>query len=204
MKKTYKELFHELKHHLPFTALATILALAISLFFINFSLDINEKIFHSLHFIHIFASSIVTAGIFYKYKKKAIQAILVGITGAIIIGSLSDVIFPWLGSLIFQFSPHFHLPLIEIPLIILSIALGGSLLGVLTTLTKIPHLFHVGISVFASLFYLITYTSNLDVLFLILSFLIILISVIIPCCISDILYPFFFLGKKIKSCNCKN
>jgi predicted membrane protein len=203
MTKISKPLIHELKHHLPFTALASFFAILITLLTIQYTKNINETIFESLHILHLIASSIVTAGIFYKYKKNPLYAFLIGIFGAIIIGSLSDIIFPWLGSLIFGLHTHFHLPLIEIPIIIFLSAGIGSLIGMLTLKTKIPHLLHVGISVFASLFYLITYTPEISFLFFTLSFLIILLSVIIPCCISDILFPFFFLGKKIKNCTCK-
>ena len=202
MKKILKPLIHELKHHLPFTAGATILAILVALLFTSLNLNINEPIFESLHLTHLLASSIVTAGIFYKYKKSAITAFLIGVTGAIIIGSLSDIIFPWLSASIFQLHPHFHLPLLEIPLIVLLISGIGSIIGILTLRTKIPHTLHVGISVFASLFYLITYTPGINILFLTLSFLIVLVSVIIPCCVSDILFPFFFLGKSIKHCEC--
>lgn len=202
MGKILKPLIHELKHHLPFTAFSSLVAVLLAIFFIKFSLDIGEVVFDSLHIIHLIASSIVSAGIFYKYKKNLFYAFFVGVFGAIIIGSLSDILFPWLGALIFQMHPHFHLPLIEIPLIVFLGAGIGSLVGILFVKTKIPHSFHVGISVFASLFYLLTFTNEINILFLLLSFLIVLISVIIPCCVSDILFPFLFLGKKIKRCNC--
>ena len=202
MNKYFKQLVHELKHHLPFTASATIIAVVISVVFIMLSLDIGESIFHSLHILHLLASAIVTSAIFYKYKKSVFQTILVGISGAIIVGSLSDIIFPWLGASIFQLNPHFHLSIIEIPFMVLGTAFIGSLIGIMTLATKLPHTLHVGISVFASMFYLITYVETVNVLSLILSFIIVVISVMIPCCVSDILYPFFFLGKKIKRCDC--
>jgi hypothetical protein len=201
MRKIIKPLRHELKHHLLFTSLATLLAIIITLFVTVYAIKINQTIFESFHLIHILASSIVTAGIFYKYKKNIFYAFLVGVSGAIIIGSLSDIIFPWLGSLIFRLHTHFHLPILERSIIVLLVSGIGSLMGILTLKTKIPHIFHVGISVFASLFYLIANTPETNFLFFILSFIIVLIAVIIPCCISDILFPFFFLGKKIKRCS---
>lgn len=205
MKKRIKELFHELKHHAPFTITATILAIAIVLtlkYIINKSFD--EKAFEILHPLHVIASAIVSAGIFYKYKQKIIPAILVGIISAIAIGSLSDIIFPFLIAGIFNLQPHFHLPLIEKPSIILGAALLGGTIGAITKTTKIPHLLHVGLSVFASLFYLLAFSQTQSILGFSLAIIIIFISVIIPCCISDILLPFFFLGKKIKQCACQN
>lgn len=201
--KNLKALIHELKHHIPFTATATIIAFLLVLILNKITIGINETLFESMHILHILASSIVTAGIFYKYKRNTIYAIFVGILGAIVIGSLSDVFFPWFGGLIFNLNTEFHLPLFEIPLIVFSCALVGSLIGIKTGFTKIPHTFHVGISVFASIFYLTTFTPQINYIFVILSFLIVFISVIIPCCVSDILFPFFFLGNKIKHCSCK-
>ncbi len=204
MNKT-KELFHELKHHAPFTITATILAIGIVLilkFIINKTFD--EEAFEILHPLHVIASAIVSAGIFYKYKPKIILAISVGIISAIVIGSLSDIIFPFLGGAIFGLHPKFHLPIIEAPLIIISSAIIGSSIGIITKTTKLPHLFHVGLSVFASLFYLLAFSQTQSIIGFALAIIIVFLAVIIPCCVSDILLPFFFLGKKIKQCNCHN
>ena len=200
-----KELFHELKHHVPFTIIATILAIGIVLilkFLINKTFD--QEAFEILHPLHVIASAIVSAGIFYKYKSKIIPAILVGIISAIIIGSLSDIVFPFLGGAIFGLHPKFHLPIIEMPILILGSALLGGIIGISTKITKLPHLFHVGLSVFASLFYLLAFSQTQSAIGFILAIIIIFLAVIIPCCISDILLPFFFLGKKIRQCNCNH
>jgi len=199
-----KEIIHELKHHLPFTAFATIIAIILVILLqYLFQKQISENLFEIFHPLHIVASSIVTAGIFYKYKSKLIPALLVGITGSIIIGSLSDIILPWLGGTALGFKTSFHLLLIEKPALILLSALIGSLVGISTKITKVPHFIHVFLSVFASLFYLLAFSSTFSLVYFIGAFLIVFISVILPCCISDILFPFFFLGEKIKKCECK-
>ena len=126
-----------------------------------------------------------------------------GIVSSIVIGSLSDILFPYLGASIFQLNPTFHLPIIDEPILILSVVLVGSLIGINTKSTKIPHLLHVLLSVFASLFYLLAFSAVFNWTLFLISFLIVFISVIIPCCISDIVLPFFFLGNKIRHCNCK-
>jgi hypothetical protein len=199
-----KEFLHELKHHLPFTAFATLVAIILVIFFhYIYQKQISENLFEIFHPSHILASSIVTAGIFYKYKPKFISALVVGIAGAIILGSLSDIIFPWLGGNVLGFSTSFHLLLIEKPALILSSALIGGIIGISTKITKIPHFIHIFLSVFASLFYLLAFSSNSSLIYFISVFLIVFVSVIIPCCASDILFPFFFLGEKIKRCKCK-
>ena len=204
MKQNIKELIHELKHHSPFTLIATVLAILIIIlikFILNLSFE--KEAFEILHPIHIIASAMVSAGIFYKYKKNFFQAIGVGIFSAILIGSLSDILLPYITGFIFNFEISFHFPLIEKPLIILGTAIFGSILGTITKLTKLPHLTHVGLSIFASLFYLMAFTQNFEILHFVISIIIVFIAVLIPCCVSDILLPFFFLGKKIKACRCK-
>ena len=205
MKFKTKELIHELKHHLPFTIFATAIAIIIVILIIYIlKQDISETAFHLLHPLHIIASAIVTTAIFYKYKKNILQAIIVGTLGALIIGSISDIIFPYLGGKILNLNLIFHLPLIESPLIILTSAIIGSILGIFTKITKIPHTIHVSLSVFASLFYILAFSSKISLIYFIGIFIVVIIAVIIPCCTSDILFPFFFLGKKIKTCNCKH
>jgi len=198
-----KRFLHELKHHYPFTLIATISAVLISLLILYIlKIQIKEDLFHSLHLIHLLASSMVSAGIFYRYKRNIFYALIVGIISSILIGSISDIIFPWLGASILNLGTIFHLPLLEIPLIVISISILGSLLGIWIGKTKVPHLIHVLLSVFASLFYLLTFTPEFNLLIFLPALLIVFIAVIIPCCISDILFPFFFLKKPLKSCDC--
>jgi len=199
-----KEILHELKHHLPFTAFATISAIILIIFLqYLFQKQISEDLFEIFHPLHVMASSIVTAGIFYKYKPKLISALLVGMAGSIIIGSLSDIILPWIGGNLLGLGTSFHLLLIEKPVFILLSALIGSSIGISTKITKMPHFIHVFLSVFASLFYLLAFSLNFSLVHFIGAFLIVFIAVIIPCCISDLLFPFFFLKEKIKKCECK-
>jgi hypothetical protein len=199
-----KEFIHELRHHLPFTIFATLSALALLLLSMYlFQTNISETAFEVTHLLHILVSSMVTAGIFFTYRKNVFQAVVVGIIGAILIGSLSDIIFPFLAGTLVGAQLHFHLPLIEMPLLVILTTIAGSLLGIQFNLTKIPHFIHVFLSVFASLFYLLVFTTNFALGYLLISFIIVLFAVIVPCCVSDILFPFFFLGDKIKHCACK-
>jgi len=198
-----KRLIHELKHHTPFTAIASITSIIITLAIIYlFKSTINPEAFHSLHLLHLLASSFVSAAVFYKYKKNIFQATFVGVVSAILIGSISDIIFPWIGGQILSLHTSFHLPLLEIPLIVIGTSILGSLLGIWLKRTRLPHFIHVFISAFASLFYILAFSSNFSILFIIISIIIVFLAGIIPCCISDILMPFFFLKQDIKHCNC--
>lgn len=199
MENKIKHVFCELKEHIPFTVLATAVAV-LTVFTVIYFLKavISEEVFHFFHFFHVIASSMVTAGIFYKYKSKFVPALLVGMTGAIIIGSLSDVIFPYLGWFLLQIDVHFHLPLFEETVFVLLSALAGSLAGILVKTTKCPHFIHVFLSVFASLFYLLVFTQVFLPGYFILAFFIVFLAVIIPCCLSDIVFPFIFLSGENK------
>lgn len=205
MKQNLKELIHELKHHAPFTLIATALAIIVIIlikFILNLSFE--KEAFEILHPIHIIASAMVSAGIFYKYKKNVLQAIGVGIFSAILIGSFSDVLLPYIGGITFGLKTNLHLPILEEPLMILGSAIFGSLIGIGTKLTKLPHLTHVGLSIFASLFYLLAFSATFSPFMFFIALIIVFVAVLIPCCVSDILLPFFFLGKKIKECGCKH
>lgn len=192
-----RKIIYELKKHIPFTAIATLIAILTTIFIIYIiKKDISPGFFHVLHPLHILASALVTSSIFYKYKKNFIQALFIGVLGAIIIGSISDVIFPYLGGLLFNLNIEFHLPIIEMTTLILFTAVIGSILGISLKITRFPHFIHVFLSVFASLFYLLVFTQAFEIIYFIGAFFVVFISVIIPCCLSDIIFPFFFLGKK--------
>ena len=196
MKLNIKTIFLELKKHIPFTLIATLIAVILVVIIYQKNILIPESFFYVIHPLHLFISAIVSAAIFYKYKNNLAQAFLIGITGAIIIGSLSDIIFPYLGGILFQLKTSFHLSLIEKPILILSTASIGSIAGILTKFTKIPHFFHVFLSVFASLFYLLAFSTSLNLIHFIATFFIVFIAVLVPCCISDIIFPLLFIKKK--------
>lgn len=199
----WKKFSHELKHHIPFTLGATLLSIAlVAVLFFGFNIIVNESEFEYLHYLHIFASAIVSAGLFYRYKKNITMALFIGILSSVIVGSVSDVIFPFLGGKLFSFAIQFHLPLIETPLLVIGSALLGTIIGIITKITKFPHFVHIFLSIFASLFYMLVFIPAITPLALLISIVIVFVAVLIPCCISDILLPFLFLGKDLKSCHC--
>lgn len=191
MKKV-KVIASELKHHIPFTSIATLIA--VIAIFLTQKTNISS-LFFVIHPLHIFTSAIVSSAIFYKYKKDFTQALIVGILSSIFIGTLSDIIFPYLGGLIFQLKTEFHLSLIEEPITIILVSFFGGITGVATKLTKLPHFLHVFLSVFASLLYLIAFSTITAPIHFIIAFAIVFLAVILPCCISDIILPLLFIEK---------
>lgn len=186
-------ILNELKEHAPYTAIATVLAIITTLILNQFiTYNSSESVFESLHLIHILFSAFATTTVFYYSKKSIKAAILIGLSGSILIGSLSDILFPYLGTLIFGLQSHIHLPLIEKPILVLFFSFIGIYLGLMIKKTKIPHISHVFISVFASLFYLTSFSSITTFTDYIITFIIVFLSVLIPCCLSDIIYPSLF------------
>lgn len=192
-KKSVKKEFIE---HIPFTAIATLIAVILVVLSLEFTINISENLFEIFHPLHIIFSAFVTSAIYYKYKKNIFQSLIIGLTGSILIGSLSDVILPYLEANLLNLETSFHLPIVESPLIIILASLLGGILGVFLIKTKMPHFLHVFLSVFASLFYITAYSQNLSTIYLIASFFIVFIAVIIPCCLSDIIYPLLFIKDK--------
>ena len=193
-KNTIKK---ELLNHAPFTLLATIIAILLVFIISNLTtLTHTEETFEIFHYLHIFVSGIATTAIYYRYNKSITKAIIIGILGTIIIGTFSDIILPFIGASIFSFPPELHIPIIQTPLIILTIAFLGTLVGLIYKKTEFPHSLHVLLSVFASLFYLLAYTTTPDIITLTISIIIVTIAVVVPCCLSDIIFPLIFTKNK--------
>lgn len=185
------EILHELREHIPFTVAATLVAIVIVSFLLIKENLIQYAIssFWIFHPAHIFFSSIVSAAIFYNYKKKIVPSFIFGILIAVVIGSVSDIIFPYIGGLLLHLPISFHLPAIESPLLIFGISILGTSSGIIIRKTKFPHFIHVLLSLFASLLYIFAYSTDFSIVSLFFIFLITSISVIIPCCTSDIIFP---------------
>lgn len=200
MKNKIELTLSELKNHIPFTAGATLIAIILTALVYSKEPVVSYifSLFYIMHPAHIIVSAIASSAIFYKYKNNFFTAVLIGVSGSVIIGSLSDIILPYLGGALFQLKTHFHLSLIEKPVLILSAAIVGSIIGITTKFTKIPHLIHVFLSVFASLFYLLAFSIQVNFLYFIAVSFIVFVAVLIPCCISDIIFPLLFVKEDKK------
>ena len=190
----------ELKHHLPFTFFASLAAGILVAILYSLGNLPSESLFEIMHPAHVLVSAIATSAIYWKYNKSFYKGILVGIVGAILIGSLSDIVLPWIAGNLFSLETSFHLPIVENPFLIFSVALVGAAIGMKWGLFKISHSIHVFLSVFASLFYLLAFSIEINALIILLFSLIVFLAVFIPCCISDIIFPILFIKKPCKDC----
>jgi len=193
-----KRIAHELKEHLPFTALGALTGIIIMVIIVlgNVPSNISQTVFYTLHPLHVLLSALVTTAMYVRYSKaKFWVAILIGWTGSIGIATISDAIIPYLGGSLLHAQMEFHVPFIE-EWWINFLALGGIAIGYWKQTTKIPHFGHVLLSTWASLFYIMAFGKAEWIPLLPFIFLFLFLAVWLPCCLSDIVYPLLFLRKE--------
>ena len=195
------KIIKELKEHIPLTIIGSILGVILMFFIYNIPKNISYNIFYTLHPLHVLLSAIVTSSIYIIYSKddfKLWKLILIGYIGSIGIATLSDSIIPYLGEILLNLpNKGIHLGFIEEYWIVNPLALLGIAIAYFKPKTKLPHLGHVLLSVFASLFHIIMAMAGvITIQLMILSMIFIFIAVILPCCLSDIIFPLLFVKKK--------
>jgi len=200
----------ELRHHVPFTVLGAVSGIIIMVIIVlaNIPFQLSEAAFHTLHPLHVVLSALATTAMYRKYGSRKIwAAILIGYAGSIGIATLSDAIIPYLGGSLLGVEIEFHIPFIEtekMPFLgietwklVNSAALAGIIIGYLRPTTKFPHLGHVFLSTWASLFYFTAFGIAPWIPLLPFIFLFLFLAVWLPCCISDIVFPLLFIRKKL-------
>jgi hypothetical protein len=193
-----KLIAHELKEHAPFTALGAVSGIIIMVVVVlgDIPSHVSQTAFLIAHPGHVLLSALATTAMYARYKKGKIWAvILIGWTGSIGIATASDAIIPYLGGTLLNAQMEFHVPFIEEWWINL-VALAGIAIGYWKQTTKIPHFGHVLLSTWASLFYFTAFGVANWIGLLPYVFLFLFLSVWIPCCSSDIIYPLLFVGKR--------
>lgn len=193
-----KRIAHELREHVPFTALGTATGLILMVIVVlgNIPSHISETAFLVSHPGHVFLSALVTAAMYTRYKKARIWAvILVGWTGSIGVATISDAIIPYFSGTLLHAQMQFHVPFIE-EWWINFVALAGIAVGHWRQTTKIPHFGHILLSTWASLFYFTAFGVADWIRLLPYVFIFLFLAVWIPCCTSDIVYPLLLVRRK--------
>lgn len=165
---------------------------------INLPTKASYSIFYILHPIHVFLSALVTASIYEIHstgKLKLWILIVIGYFGSVGIATLSDSVIPYIGEFMLNLPNRgLHLGFIEEWWLINPLALAGILIAYFRPTTKFPHYGHVLLSIWASLFHIImALGGSLPWFSYIIIFFFLFISVLIPCCISDIVFPLLFV-----------
>lgn len=197
----------ELLHHVPFTAMGAVIGIAAmaAVSLLNTPVNVSEALFYTFHPLHVVFSATVTTAIYRKQKKHRLWlVIIVGYVGSVGIATLSDAIIPYLEGRSLQIAMEFHLPFLEteimpffgIPgwIMVNAAAVIGIAIGFFKLNTRFPHMGHVLLSTWASLFGFTAFGTADWLPLLPVIFVFLFLAVWIPCCISDIVFPLLWVG----------
>lgn len=201
----------ELLHHIPFTAAGAVTGIAVMavISLCHIQADVSEGLFFTFHPLHVVFSALVTTAIYRKQKGHKVWAVvIIGYVGSVGIATLSDAIIPYLEGSSLRLDMGFHLPFLETAkmpfigvqkwIIVNAAALIGIAIGFFRPNTTFPHMGHVLLSTWASLFGFTAFvTDKTDWLPLLpVIFVFLFLAVWIPCCVSDIVFPLLWVRGK--------
>ena len=192
----------ELRDHAPFTALGAITGIIIMVIMVLVDVpsQISNIAFYTLHPAHVVLSALVTTAMYKKYtSNKVFAAILVGCIGSMGIATISDAMIPYWGAVLLGVEIEFEIPFIEEWWLVNPLALIGTIIGYLRTTTKFPHLGHVLLSTWVSLFYFTAFGIAHWIPLLPFIFVFLFLAVWVPCCMSDVVFPLLFTRKGLPS-----
>ena len=211
----FKQISKELKIHAPFTIFGAITGIIIMAVFQKTPSNISYNIFYILHPIHVVLSALVTASMYELHTCERIGGkcirgkcnlwvlLIIGYVGSIGIATISDSVIPYLGETMLGMpNRKIHIGFIEKWWLVNPLAIAGALMACFRPTTKFPHAGHVLLSTWASLFHIIMAMSGVALHWLVYVaiFLFLFLSVWIPCCLSDIVFPLLFVKeKKVKN-----
>ena len=151
--------------------------------------------FHLFHPAHMLFSAVATTAMFFRYERKVLKAVVIGLIGAIGICGISDIVMPHVSLFILGVHPHWHICVYEHPDLVLpfaavGVAVGLAVSGGVTRSTIVSHSLHVLASTMASIFYMvgplgmIAWIGDIGKMFVF-----VVLAVMVPCCLSDIVFP---------------
>lgn len=206
-KIMFKRIVAELKHHAPFTSFGALTGIILMIVFKNMPEELEHNLFYVFHPLHVVLSAIVTTAMYKIHqcqhlnrKCRFLPLILIGYFGSIGIATLSDSIIPFIGEKLLKLPhAHVHAGFIEEWYIVNPAAFVGIAIGYFWPKTKFPHAGHVLISTWASLFHVMMAKGPSTAFGAYLAiFVFLFLSVWLPCCISDIMFPLLFVKKPVK------
>lgn len=207
-----KQISKELKKHAPFTIFGAITGIVIMILFQEMPSKLSYNIFYILHPIHVVLSALVTTSMYELHECGRISGkcirgkcnlwilLAIGYIGSVGIATLSDSLIPYIGEVLLDLPNRgIHLGFIERWWLVNPLAIIGIAIAYFRPTTKIPHLGHVLLSTWASLFHIImALKQELTWFYSLVIFFFLFLAVWIPCCVSDIVFPLLFVKKKQK------
>jgi hypothetical protein len=169
---------------------------------------LSYNIFYVLHPIHVILSALVTASMYRLHTCERISGrcmrgkcnlwflLIIGYIGSVGIATISDSIIPYIGEVMLKMPNRgIHLGFIEKWWLINPLAILGVLIACFRPTTKFPHMGHVLLSTWASLFHIIMSIGGKQLNWFVYTtiFFFLFLAVWIPCCLSDIIFPLLFV-----------
>lgn len=204
------QILEELKAHAPFTFFGAMTGVVTMAFCYKLPYDISYNLFYTLHPIHVFLSALVTSSVYRLHECGRVSGkcltggcnfwalFIIGYAGSVGVATLSDSIIPYLCEILFKMPDReIHLGFIEKWWLVNPLAIAGIALAYIKPNTKFPHAGHVLLSTWASLFHItmaLGQTLSWVMYPVILFFL--FISVLVPCCVSDFVFPLLFVKNR--------
>lgn len=159
--------------------------------------DPARLFFHLFHPAHMLFSAAATSAMFARYDRSTFKAIVIGLIGAIGVCGISDVVLPHISLVVLGVSTPWHICVVEhpdlvLPFAVIGVLVGSAAAGGVTRSTLISHSLHVLMSTMASIFYMvgplgiIAWIDELGKVFVF-----VVLAVMVPCCLSDIVFPLF-------------
>lgn len=210
MRRRLSVLAVEFAHHLPYTVVSSLMAMAAVWYFGMTQIQLHGSgwgaetrwSFHVLHPLHVCLSAITTTAVLWHFDRKLIKTLCFG-AGSVVPCAFSDYLVPFAGGRLLGQRMELHICLIEHPTLILPFLLLGIVAGLLfeervSGHSVFSHGVHVFVSSLAALFYLVSFgftgwLTDVQLVFPVLS--VVVMAVWIPCCISDIVIPISAIHK---------
>jgi len=205
--------FDELSNHIKFTILAVFLAAVIIVLMRQYIMPSyfqntgsSEDLFEGFFISHLFFAALTPAALFSIYRRSLWLGIITAIITSSVTCTLSDIIFPYIGGVLLKYNMHFHVCIIEEPVLAWSFIISGALIGYFLSqyvrkLSRFTHTVHILLSSLAAGMYLITYGVGFLSLKALIFIPILIVSVLIPCVMNDIGIPSYIVSMLHKNEN---
>lgn len=197
-----KIILAELKSHAPFTVFGAFTGIVLMILVSTISIPsgLSYRIFYILHPLHVLLSALVTTSMYRLHLKdsgRVLIPITIGYVGSIGTATLSDSIIPYVGEIVLSLPNRgVHVGFIEEWWLVNPMAFLGIFIACCYPTTKVPHSGHVLLSTWASLFHIIMSLGGALFWYSYIAiFFFLFVSVWIPCCFSDIVFPLFFVRR---------
>ena len=111
-----KSIWHELIHHVPFTATGAVLGIgamaAVSL--AHTPQNVSQVLFFTFHPLHVIFSAMVTTAMYRKFGRRRLWlVIIIGYVGSVGIATISDAFIPYLEGRTLNISMAFNVPFLS-------------------------------------------------------------------------------------------